>query len=109
MVQRHSQNRKGRSAVLYNCRALSGVSRRGLRGTIKGTVTSHWPGHFNDKDFSAPWTATIPITNCDGIEDDTLALMDVARTGIRFRQPGSAFKCLSRAADLGDRDARTAI
>ncbi len=78
-------------------------------GTVKGTVVFRWPGHFNDKDFSAPWTATIPITSCDGVEDDTLALMDIAKTAVRFRQPPSAFKCLSRAAELGDRDARTAI
>lgn len=76
-------------------------------GTIKGTGTAHWPGHVNDKDFSFPWTATIPVTSCDGAGDDTLALMDVGKTAIRFRQPNSAFKCFSRAAELGDRDART--
>ena len=77
--------------------------------TIKGTVTYHWPGHFNDKDFPAPWTANIPVTSCDGVADDPLALVDVANAAVRFRQSSSAFKCLSRAADLGDRDARTAV
>lgn len=76
--------------------------------TIKGTVTVHWPGHYNDKDVSMPWTATIPVTSCEGVDDDTLALTDIAKTAARFRQSAAAFKCVSRAAELGDRDARTA-
>ena len=77
--------------------------------SIKGTVVARWPGHFNDKDLTVPWTATIPVTTCDGISDDTLPLMDTARRAIRFRQKTNAFRCLSRAADLGERDARTAV
>jgi hypothetical protein len=74
-------------------------------GTIKGTVTAHLAGQ---PDLSLPWIATVPLVSCDGIADDSLRLMEIANTAIRFRQPKPAFQCLSRAAELGDRDARTA-
>jgi TPR repeat protein len=35
--------------------------------------------------------------------------MDIANTAVRFRQRNPAFQCLSRAAELGDQDARTAV
>jgi hypothetical protein len=75
-------------------------------GTIKGTVTARWIGHYNE--LSLPWVATVPVISCDGIANDSLRLMDIANTAIRFRQRNPAFQCLSRAAELGDRDARTA-
>lgn len=75
---------------------------------IKGEATIHWPGHFDEKDVKVPWTAKIPLTGCDEVPDDSLRLVDVARTALRFRQLKDAFRCLSRAADLGDMDSRTA-
>jgi Sel1 repeat len=74
--------------------------------TIKGEALVNWPGHVDN--VQVPWTATIPITTCDALEDDSLKILDVAHEALRFRQLPSAFKCLSRAADLGDMQARTA-
>jgi len=74
--------------------------------TIKGDALVNWPGHVEN--VKVPWTATIPITTCDALEDDSLKILDVAHEALRFRQLPSAFKCLSRAADLGDMQARTA-
>ncbi len=91
-----------------NTAGVSAVYRGSVCGdTIKGTFNVRWPGHPEDK-AQGSWTATIPITSCDGVANDTLQLIQVAHTAIQFRQPPSAFSCLARAADLGDRDARTA-
>jgi hypothetical protein len=85
---------------------LSAVYRGSIcGGNIKGTVTAHLAGQ---PDLSLPWVATIPLVSCDGVPDDSLRLLDIANTAMRFRQRNPAFQCLSRAAELGDRDARTA-
>jgi len=75
---------------------------------IKGIATVHWPGHFDEKDVDVPWMATVPVTSCEGLPDDAVRLVDVAQAAFRFRKLPDAFKCLSRAAALGDRDSRTA-
>jgi hypothetical protein len=82
------------------------------RGTVcgrsmKGDIAIRWPGHWNG-DVVQPWTAIIPVTSCSGVPDDTAQLVEVGTVASRFRFKQSVFECFSRAADQGDRDARTA-
>ena len=74
--------------------------------TIKGRVTVSWPGRFEN--VSVPWTATIPASSCDAISDDNEALVETGRELLLFRNAAGAFGCFSRAAKLGDMQARTA-
>jgi hypothetical protein len=73
---------------------------------IEGNRIEKYPGHYDRQVM--PFIATIPLTQCDSIVDDPLRLKDVGEEALRFRQLPSAFKCLSRSADLGDMESRTA-
>ena len=72
---------------------------------VKGTLKVSWPGHSLDKS-QGPFKADVPNLDCEAAKADTLVLMDRGKQAIRFRQPHAAFVCFSRAAEIGDMDAR---